>query len=79
MSGTIQRDDFLDFALRVALNDASREDWDKYAVTHYLDDELEQLRAAIVRVGISENAGEISECGAKKIRVLVHEFKENAT
>ncbi|MBN2295384.1 MAG: hypothetical protein JXM70_23335, partial [Pirellulales bacterium] len=43
------RDEFRDFLLRLADNNLRANDWNTFAVQHYTDEEIEQLRQALVK------------------------------
>jgi hypothetical protein len=46
------RRDFLAFVDRLAEETSTREDWDRFARTHYMEAELEAARVRIVRVAV---------------------------
>jgi len=49
------RQNFLEFALKVEKGTFSKNEWEKFAVAHYQDDELENIRRDLVRIKIREN------------------------
>lgn len=55
-----QRCAFADFLERLALKKTGPEDWFKFAVTHYFDKTLEEIRRELVRLSIEEPEGEPS-------------------
>lgn len=58
-SGGISRQDFADFLARVTTGKVKVEDWNRFAVTHYADSVLEELRRELVRECL-----ERSQCSA---------------
>jgi hypothetical protein len=52
MSGLNQRLAFADFLDRLASGAADTEQWQTFAVTHYFDNVLEEIRRRCVRVAI---------------------------
>jgi hypothetical protein len=49
---TSRRREFLAFVDRLAEGKSSREDWDRFAVTHYGEAEIEAARVSLVRVAV---------------------------
>jgi hypothetical protein len=55
-----RREQFAAFLERLANNEVTLDDWNYYAVAHYLDEELETIRCDVVRLAIAKNGGPYS-------------------
>lgn len=73
------KEEFLAFLQSLINHTDTKESWQKFAVTHYLDDRLEELRRAIVRVAVEDNPmgtkKELSDDALSKIKDIVEEFE----
>jgi hypothetical protein len=57
LESSSQRIAFADFLRRLAAGQANAIEWNRFVVTHYFDDRLEEIRRSLVRLSIGRAGG----------------------
>jgi len=81
MNNKVTKIEFLQFMKNVAANNSDTSEWQKYAVQHYDDNKLEDIRALLVKICINDDnfnnsSSQISEKAVIGIGELISEFEK---